>query len=349
MADPETDAVRAALEAIITKSRPFSSFNTTFGGTPLVNYGETEFMTVKEARRLIEEIWTDVRAVLALPALSLPSPQVVDDRGEEVQCERCQGNGEIVTDWDRYLHGHEGDVGDEAVAECPDCNGEGFTALSANSGKEWEPSVRLPRCAASAAERKTRNEIARLISLKFQFRNFGYRDDENNHVFKAGETEAFDALCLEAADAILSARAEGDDPKALDAAAFSQSTADLPQGVEPVAWPNDCDKSVPAALRFLAENDRPSGGEQRFNRAHLYQLAAEVERMASRPLYTAEALALSDAARDRAVEDEREACAKLATSFLVGDPENGVPLRNPMAHEIADAIRARSTPRGDRS
>lgn len=40
-------------------------------------------------------------------------------------CERCQGNGEIVTDWDRYMHAHDGDVGDEAVAECPDCNGTG--------------------------------------------------------------------------------------------------------------------------------------------------------------------------------------------------------------------------------
>lgn len=36
----------------------------------------------------------------------------------------------------------------------------------------------------------------------------------------------------------------------------------------------------------------------------------------------------------------REAAALLATSFLVGDPKNGVPLRNPMAHEIAAAIRA---------
>lgn len=35
----------------------------------------------------------------------------------------------------------------------------------------------------------------------------------------------------------------------------------------------------------------------------------------------------------------REAAAAKATSFLVGDPENGVPLRSPMPHEIADAIR----------
>lgn len=41
------------------------------------------------------------------------------------RCETCQGNGEIVTDWERYLKPHEGDVGDEAVAECPDCGGYG--------------------------------------------------------------------------------------------------------------------------------------------------------------------------------------------------------------------------------
>lgn len=40
-------------------------------------------------------------------------------------CETCQGNGEIVTDWERYLHARPGDVGDEAVAECPDCGGTG--------------------------------------------------------------------------------------------------------------------------------------------------------------------------------------------------------------------------------
>lgn len=42
-------------------------------------------------------------------------------------CETCQGNGEVITDWERYLHAHSGDAGDEAVAECPDCSGEGLT------------------------------------------------------------------------------------------------------------------------------------------------------------------------------------------------------------------------------
>ena len=54
------------------------------------------------------------------------APQEAEPEGQ--QCERCQGNGEIVTDWERYRHPHDGDVGDEAVAECPDCNGEGAIA-----------------------------------------------------------------------------------------------------------------------------------------------------------------------------------------------------------------------------
>lgn len=49
------------------------------------------------------------------------------DRGREAQgrtpCERCQGNGEIVTDWDRYLSG------EDAVADCRDCSGYGFSPL----------------------------------------------------------------------------------------------------------------------------------------------------------------------------------------------------------------------------
>lgn len=45
-------------------------------------------------------------------------------------CETCQGNGEIVTDWDRYLEPHAGDIGDEAVAECPDCDGYGVVERS---------------------------------------------------------------------------------------------------------------------------------------------------------------------------------------------------------------------------
>lgn len=54
---------------------------------------------------------------------------------------------------------------------------------------------------------------------------------------------------------------------------------------EPAAWINGCNKSVPAALRYLAENPRPIGGESSFNTAHLYQLAREIESMSSVSLY----------------------------------------------------------------
>ena len=45
-------------------------------------------------------------------------------------------------------------------------------------------------------------------------------------------------------------------------------------------------------------------------------------------------------ASDERVAAMRERCAWTATSFLVGDPANGVPLRSPGPHEIAKAIRA---------
>lgn len=44
-------------------------------------------------------------------------------------CERCRGNGELITDWERYLEPLDGDEGDEAIAECPDCDGSGRAAL----------------------------------------------------------------------------------------------------------------------------------------------------------------------------------------------------------------------------
>lgn len=59
--------------------------------------------------------------------------------------------------------------------------------------------------------------------------------------------------------------------------------------------------------------------------------------------YTSELMAIITAAERRGAERMRETCAAKATGFLVGDPANGVPLRNPMAHEIATAIRAIET------
>jgi hypothetical protein len=64
-----------------------------------------------------------------------PAQPARRDAPEPETCERCQGNGEIVTDWERYRHPHEGDKGDEAVAECPDCNGEGTITASPPDGE----------------------------------------------------------------------------------------------------------------------------------------------------------------------------------------------------------------------
>lgn len=51
-------------------------------------------------------------------------------------------------------------------------------------------------------------------------------------------------------------------------------------------------------------------------------------------------LASANARADVAFASGIEAAAIKATSFLVGDPKNDIPLRNPMAHEIAAAILA---------
>jgi len=57
---------------------------------------------------------------------------VSEDRGFGM-CERCQGNGEIVTDWDRYMRGPLDENGNDAVANCPDCDGTGFLSPSLES------------------------------------------------------------------------------------------------------------------------------------------------------------------------------------------------------------------------
>jgi DnaJ-class molecular chaperone len=43
-----------------------------------------------------------------------------------VTCERCQGNGEIVVDWESYLHPIDRVAEEKSVAECPDCDGTGL-------------------------------------------------------------------------------------------------------------------------------------------------------------------------------------------------------------------------------
>lgn len=46
----------------------------------------------------------------------------------------------------------------------------------------------------------------------------------------------------------------------------------------PIKWYNGCDRVIPVALRYLADNERPSYGEESFNSMHLHQLADDLER-----------------------------------------------------------------------
>jgi Lar family restriction alleviation protein len=93
---------------------------------------------VMQARDGDPTFWTAFKKIwkAALAHAPRPSEQLPQPNG---QCERCQGNGEIVTDWERYRHPREGDVGDEAVAECPNCNGDGEVEASPSP----QPSVRV--------------------------------------------------------------------------------------------------------------------------------------------------------------------------------------------------------------
>jgi hypothetical protein len=66
--------------------------------------------------------------------------------------------------------------------------------------------------------------------------------------------------------------AAGHGSRFVDAADLAAAQHILEEG-----WPNGCERTVPAALRYLASHPRPSGGEENFNAAHLYQLANEIE------------------------------------------------------------------------
>lgn len=59
---------------------------------------------------------------LLVAAWNRRASQAAPDLSET--CTRCMGNGEIVTDWDAYLHPPK-DATEEAVADCPDCDGTG--------------------------------------------------------------------------------------------------------------------------------------------------------------------------------------------------------------------------------
>lgn len=86
------------------------------------------------------------------------------------------------------------------------------------------------------------------------------------------------------------------------------------------AWPNGCDKTVPAALRYLADHDRPSGGQSLYNSEHLHQLASEIERAVATPTSQSQADAAAWQCRTKHPQEktwsEWEECEKLTAEFI---------------------------------
>lgn len=95
----------------------------------------------------------------------------------------------------------------------------------------------------------------------------------------------------------------GDAAYELAVAALSSSPA--PAEESDARGVNGCMKVAAKALRYLADHERPNGGEQNYNAAHLYQLADELDRTAT-PTRSAEMSA----------EDMREACAQAAENDI---------------------------------
>ncbi|QPT15218.1 hypothetical protein I6G37_09865 [Serratia rubidaea] len=69
---------------------------------------------------------------------------------------------------------------------------------------------------------------------------------------------------------------------------MSNETKNPKELSKPVAWPNGCNHSAVAALRYLAEKPRPAYGTSAYNTEHLYMIAGELKRMSSQPLYSQE-------------------------------------------------------------
>lgn len=86
-----------------------------------------------------------------------------------VDCETCCGSGEVVTDWERYKHPHDGDVGDEAVADCPDCDGNGKIEVPSLAAQDGLVEA-LERC-AQIVEQWNHRQNEKVDDIKYIVRN----------------------------------------------------------------------------------------------------------------------------------------------------------------------------------
>lgn len=66
------------------------------------------------------------------------SPSETIPASDRATCECCQGNGEIVTNWNDYLHPANREAEEKSVAECPNCDGEGKVSTAPAPRREAE-------------------------------------------------------------------------------------------------------------------------------------------------------------------------------------------------------------------
>ncbi|SQJ22232.1 Uncharacterised protein [Serratia rubidaea] len=131
---------------------------------------------------------------------------------------------------------------------------------------------------------------------------------------------------------------------------MSNETKSLEELAQPVAWPNNCNRSAIAALRYLAEKPRPAYGNSAYNTEHLYMIAGELTRMSSQPLYSQECVdALQQrserldamltesvealkAAEQRVAEAEIRGVEKLAAAFKSWSCDDSFPDHEAQRH-----------------
>lgn len=116
-----------------------------------------EFIDEVNAKLLAESCYFISDAMLQCRMSGDPAsaaPAAVAGPSQET-CQTCQGNGEVITDWERYKHPLPGDVGDEAVAECQDCDGQG--TVDAAPTTQAAPAVELGALQAEIAGHEAAN------------------------------------------------------------------------------------------------------------------------------------------------------------------------------------------------
>lgn len=184
-------------------------------------------------------------------------------------CQRCQGNGEIVTDWERYKHPAPGDVGDEAVTECPDCHGTG----NIESAAQPQPSGSGADGLDAAVEKAWSRFQAAIAPTDDELEEFAARyADEQGGIHDDTHAEMARALLDEFAKRHLFASSEDGQPQPSGNASLHPA---IREGIEAAFEQRDgWLAKVAAAVRHLPDNGQSSGNAGEDERAEFEAWAA---------------------------------------------------------------------------